>query len=128
MEKEEEEDMEEEAEAVSTDQTVDRMKRTNRSIQLAVAIQYPNLIVSFDKSKVKCYNCQKTCHYAKDCWNPTKRVEENINLMIEEKNETTILLVYDEKIQEKKNHYLLYFYIYIYIYRFFLACLYGFVS
>jgi len=38
-----------------------------------------------DKSKVKCCNCQKTSHYARDCWSPTKKVEENANLMIEEK-------------------------------------------
>jgi len=36
----------------------------------------------FDKSKVKCYNYQNTSYYARDCWSPTKRVEENANLVI----------------------------------------------
>jgi len=57
----------------------------------------------FDKSKVKCYNCQKTGHYARNCWNPTKRVEENANLMIEEEKEATLLLVHNERMQDKEN-------------------------
>jgi hypothetical protein len=52
----------------------------------------------FDKSKVKCYNCQKTSHYAKNYWILIKRVEENANLMIEEENKATLLLVPNEKI------------------------------
>jgi len=60
----------------------------------------------FDKSKVKCYNYQNTSHYARDCWSPTKRVEENANLVIEEQNEATLLPVHNEKMQEKKMWYL----------------------
>jgi hypothetical protein len=57
----------------------------------------------FGKSKVKCYNYQNIGHYARDCWSPTKRVEENANLVIEEENEATLLLVHNEKMQEKEN-------------------------
>ena len=57
----------------------------------------------FDKSKVKCYIYQKACHYARDCRSLTKRVKENSNLVIEEEKETTLLLVYDERIQDKNN-------------------------
>jgi len=54
-----------------------------------------------DKSKVKCCNCQKTSHYARDCWSSTKKVEENANLMIEEKQIT--LLVHNKRMQDKEN-------------------------
>jgi len=37
----------------------------------------------FDKTKVKCYNCQKIGDHARDCWNPARKVEENANLVIE---------------------------------------------
>ena len=37
----------------------------------------------FDKTKVKCYNCQKIGDHARDCWNPTRKVEENANLVVE---------------------------------------------
>jgi hypothetical protein len=57
----------------------------------------------FDKSKVKCYNYQNTGHYARDCWSPTKRVEENANLMIEEEKEVTLLLVHNKRMQDKEN-------------------------
>jgi len=57
----------------------------------------------FDKLKVKCYNCQKTGHYTRNCWNPTKRVEENVNLMIEEEKEVTLLLMHNERMQNKEN-------------------------
>jgi hypothetical protein len=30
-------------------------------------------------------------HYVRDCWSPTKRVEENANLIIEEEKEATLL-------------------------------------
>ena len=56
----------------------------------------------FDKSKVKCYNYQNTGYYSRDCWSPTKGVEENANLVIKE-NEPTLLQVHNEKIQQKKN-------------------------
>jgi len=37
----------------------------------------------FDKTKVKCYDCQKISDHARDCWNPTRKVEENANLVVE---------------------------------------------
>jgi hypothetical protein len=55
-----------------------------------------------DKSKVKCCNYQQTGHHARDCWSPTKRVEENANLMIEEEKEIT-LLVHNKRMQDKEN-------------------------
>ena len=57
----------------------------------------------FDKSKVKCYNCQKVSHYTRDSWSPTKKVEEDTNLVIKEKKEATLLLMHGEKIQDKEN-------------------------
>ena len=48
----EEEDLENEAEATSTDQTVDRIKITSRSVQLTVAIQDPDLTESLTNQKL----------------------------------------------------------------------------
>ena len=36
-----------------------------------------------------------------DYWNPTKMIEENVNLVVEEEKEDTILLVYDERMKKK---------------------------
>jgi len=41
-------------------------------------------------------------HYTRDCWNPTKKVEENANLVVKEEKKTTLLLIHDERIQVKK--------------------------
>jgi hypothetical protein len=38
-----------------------------------------------------------------DCWSSTKKVEENANLMIEEEKEVTLLLVHNERVQDKEN-------------------------
>jgi hypothetical protein len=57
----------------------------------------------FDKLKVKCYNFQKVSHYTRDSWSPTKKVEEDANLVIKEKKEATLLLMHGEKIQDKEN-------------------------
>jgi len=46
-------------------------------------------------------------HYARDCCNPTKRVEENVNLVIEEKKKAIILLVYNERMQANENIWIL---------------------
>jgi hypothetical protein len=57
----------------------------------------------FEKIKVKCYNCEKMGHYARDCWNPTRIVEENATLVVEEEKKTTLFLVHSERIQAIKN-------------------------
>ena len=33
-------------------------------------------------------------HYDRDCWNPTKRVQENVNLVIKEEKKAIILLLW----------------------------------
>jgi hypothetical protein len=50
--KEKEEDLEEEAEATLTDQTVDRMKGTDRPIQLAVEIRDLDLTTGLTNQKL----------------------------------------------------------------------------
>jgi hypothetical protein len=47
-----EEDLEEEIEVASTNQMIDRMKRTYRLVQLAVAIRDPNLTVVLTNQKL----------------------------------------------------------------------------
>ena len=49
---EEEEDLEEEAGIASTNQIVNRIKRIGRSVQLAVAIQDPDLIAGLTNQKL----------------------------------------------------------------------------
>jgi hypothetical protein len=49
---EKEEDLEEEIEVVSINQTIDRMKGTGRLVQLAVAIRDPNLTVGLTNQKL----------------------------------------------------------------------------
>jgi hypothetical protein len=51
-EEEEEEDLEEEAGTASTNQIVNRIKRTGRSVQLAVTIQDPDLIAGLTNQKL----------------------------------------------------------------------------
>jgi hypothetical protein len=72
----EETNLEEKVMIASTSQLVDRMKQTGYTVS-------GNLKPRFDKSKVKCYNCQKVGHYVRDNWSPTKRVGKNANLVIE---------------------------------------------
>jgi hypothetical protein len=62
----------------------------------------------FDKSKVKCYNYQKVGHYVKDCYISTKKVENNVNLVIEKAKEVTLLLVHNERMQDKENMWYIY--------------------
>ena len=57
----------------------------------------------YDKSQVRCYNCQKFRHYASECRALNNRVEENTNY-VEEKNKEKgmLLLAYKEKYKKKK--------------------------
>jgi hypothetical protein len=34
----------------------------------------------------------KVGHYARDCWNPTKRVKENVNLIVEDEKDITLII------------------------------------
>ena len=42
-------------------------------------------------------------HYAIDCQNPARKVEENVNLVVEEEKEANLLLIHDESMQDKYN-------------------------
>jgi hypothetical protein len=55
-----------------------------------------NLKARFDKTKFKCYNCENMGYYARDYWNPTRRVKKNVNLVVEKEKEVILLLVHDE--------------------------------
>jgi hypothetical protein len=73
------------------------MKQIGRPVQLIMAI-----LPRFDKTKLKCYNCEKIDHYAKDYWNLTIRVEENVNLIVEGEKKATLLLIHNDQMQAKK--------------------------
>ena len=38
-----------------------------------------------------------------DCWNSTRKIGENVNLIIKDKKEATLLLVHDERMHVKEN-------------------------
>ncbi|KAL5551288.1 hypothetical protein UlMin_001464 [Ulmus minor] len=47
----------------------------------------------YDKSQVRCYNCQKFGHYASECRAPNNRVEEKANYMEEKTDDKETLLL-----------------------------------
>ncbi|XP_038976580.1 uncharacterized protein LOC120107387 [Phoenix dactylifera] len=47
-----------------------------------------------DKSKVRCYNCQKIGHYARKCWSSPFNVEEKAHHVENEEAEATLLLAF----------------------------------
>ena len=68
--------MEEEVEATSTSRLDEANQSTNST-------NNGNPKPKFDKTKVKCYDYKKMNHYARDCWNLTRRVGENVNHVVE---------------------------------------------
>ncbi|KAJ4728613.1 Retrovirus-related Pol polyprotein from transposon TNT 1-94 [Melia azedarach] len=63
-----------------------------------------NLNTRYDKSKVRCYNCQKFGHYASACRAYNNEVEEKANY-VEEKNQgdETVLLAYKDNNEGQEN-------------------------
>jgi hypothetical protein len=66
-----------------------------------VAIQDPGL--TNQKLNAIIVKKKKTGHYVRDCWSPTKRIEENTDLVIEEEKEASLLLMHNEIMQDKEN-------------------------
>lgn len=50
----------------------------------------------FDKKKVKCYNCQKLGHYAKECWKcegAKNKPKKRANLAQEEESDSELVML-----------------------------------
>ena len=56
----------------------------------------------FDKSKVKCYNCQKMGHFADECYSDTKKKgkEERANVTEETEEESALVMVISDECGE----------------------------
>ena len=66
---------------------------------------YANGRQRYEKSQVKCYNCQKFGHFAWECENDTNHVQEKANFVESkgEEIESTVLLAYKGNEGEDKN-------------------------
>ena len=80
-------DLENKAEAALTSQSVDCINQSGRSVTLTMTIQDLGLT----NQKLNTIIVKRQGHYARDCKSPTKRVEENANLIIKEETEATLL-------------------------------------
>ena len=61
--------------------------------------------MGYDKSRIKCYNCEKFCHYASECKTLiNNRVEDKVNY-VEERNQEdgTLLLAYKDHAKGEDN-------------------------
>ena len=76
--------MENKAEAALTGQLVDCMNQSGRSVTMTMTIQDLGLT----NQKLNTTIVKSQGHYAKDCKSPTKRVEENANLIIKKRDES----------------------------------------
>ena len=56
----------------------------------------------FDKSKVKCYNCQKMGHFTDECYSDTKKKgkEEKVNISEETEEESALMMVMSDECGE----------------------------
>ncbi|XP_059456205.1 uncharacterized protein LOC132186286 [Corylus avellana] len=57
----------------------------------------------YDKSQVKCYNCQKYGHYAWECRSDANNVEEEANYVENKEAGSTLLLAYKGEERGEKN-------------------------
>ncbi|KAI3470582.1 hypothetical protein Pfo_027245 [Paulownia fortunei] len=64
-----------------------------------------NSNLRYDKSQVRCYNCQKFGHYIRDCRNPNIKVNERANFVEENKKDgdNVLLLARNDNNEGKEN-------------------------
>ena len=56
----------------------------------------------FDKTKIKCYNCQKMWHFADECYSDTRKKgkEEKVNISEETEEESALMMVVSDECGE----------------------------